>query len=226
VTEVVVSETPVARAAARLAAAVREAIERGARARLAVPGGSAAHALGEARRALLSDGAWSDVALTWVDERCVPFDDPSSNRGEAYRGGMLDRSTPAACELALYEDGETPLAACERVTAALDRDFAGRLDVALLGMGEDGHVASLFPGRPIPEEALVARVNDSPKPPPDRITLTRRTLATASTTILLATGESKRSALSRLLSGDEMLPAHGLPGLVIVTDLDGLGGGR
>ena len=59
-----------------------------------------------------------------------------------------------------------------------------------------------------------------PKPPPERITLTRPVLATARHTVLLATGLCKRSALERLRAGDPSLPAHGLPGLTVVTELD------
>jgi 6-phosphogluconolactonase len=100
------------------------------------------------------------------------------------------------------------------------RRFSNSLDVALLGMGPDGHVASLFPCLPPPAAGWVAHVSNSPKPPADRITLTRAALATARHAILVAVGESKRDALRRLVSGDPRLPASGLAGLVIVTDLD------
>ena len=100
----------------------------------------------------------------------------------------------------------------------------GGIDIALLGMGEDGHIASLFPGHAAPPEgALAAHIADSPKPPKDRITLTHRVLAAATdVSILLATGEGKRAALERLGAGDASLPAHGLPRLTVVTDLANL----
>lgn len=189
--------------------------------RLAIPGGSAVAALGPARRKLGS--AWARVRLTWVDERCVPFADAESNRGSAYRAGALDEDAPPALELPLFRDGETGAGAVARVEAALERDFDGAVDVLLLGMGEDGHVASLFPALAASGRAqggaCVAHVRESPKPPPERITLTRAFLATAGATVLLASGEAKRAALSRLLGGDASLPAHGLPGLAVVTDL-------
>jgi len=190
-------------------------------ARLAIPGGSAAAAVRTARPEL--GDAWSRLRLTWVDERCVPFDDPESNRGSAYRGGYLDAGRPTDEEVPLFRDGEEPEDAVARVESSLERVFDGGLDVVLLGMGEDGHVASLFPGFEPPAEARAAFVPASPKPPPQRVTLTREILATARTTVLVAAGEAKRDALARLVRGDPAHPAHGLPGLVVVTDLD-LGG--
>ena len=211
----VVAKDATQRAGVLLAAAMHAAIDDEGAARLAMPGGSAAAAVGVARQ-LLGD-AWSHVLLTWVDERCVPFDDPDSNRGEAYRQGVLSVDAPAARELPLWLDGEEPIDAVDRVIGEWEEELRSGLDVVLLGVGEDGHVASLFPGRS-PAEGVVDFVSDSPKPPARRITRTRVALATAGDTILLATGERKREALTRLLRGDPELPAHGLPGLVIVTD--------
>jgi 6-phosphogluconolactonase len=185
--------------------------------RLAIPGGSAVAAVGPTREKL--GRAWQNLRLTWVDERCVPPADARSNRGSAYRAGALHADAPPALELPLFRDGETPAQAVARVEAALDRGFQGALDVLLLGMGEDGHVASLFPGRQT-GGGRVAHVTGSPKPPPERITLTRSFLGTAAETVLLAVGESKRAALARLLRGDAALPAHGLAGLAVVTDLE------
>lgn len=208
---------PVAAASALLAEAIAAADGRRGAARLAIPGGSALAALGPARARV--GAAWERVRLTWVDERCVPFADAASNRGEAYRSGALDAAHPPAAELALFLDGERGAQSVARAQRALDEWFGGALDVLLLGMGEDGHVASLFPGWSAPHGARVAHVAASPKPPPERITLTRALLVTAGRAILLATGEDKRAALQRLASGDAALPASGLPGLVAVTDL-------
>lgn len=208
----------VARASALLVEAVRAVDSERGRARLAIPGGSALGALAPARAQLGS--VWRRVLLTWVDERCVPFADARSNRGAAHRSAALAASDPPADLLPLFSDGERGDEAVERVEAALAARFSGELDVALLGMGEDGHVGSLFPGAPEPTGARVAFVRSSPKPPPERITLTRRMLATARSLVLLATGEAKRGAIERVIAGDPALPATGLPGLVIVTDLE------
>jgi 6-phosphogluconolactonase len=139
--------------------------------------------------------------------------------------------------LPLFEDGESPQAALARVARGYAETFADGLDVAVLGMGADGHVASLFPDRPASaadsvgsvaglardadgdDVAFVAYVPEAPKAPPRRITLTREALARARHTLLVAAGEEKRSALERLCAGDPELPATGLPGLVVVTDL-------
>lgn len=192
-------------------------------ARLAIAGGSAVRALRAAREALPGQ-VWARTRLTWVDERCVPFASGDSNRGEAHRSGALDDAAPPAVELALVLDGESVAQALARAGAALRELFGGALDVTLLGMGPDGHIASLFPRasrfEEVPSEALVRHVADAPKPPPSRLTLTRALLTTAKVQVLFAAGEGKRQALERLVSGDRALPAVGLGGLVIVTDVD------
>ena len=215
--DLVVASDPIAAAAARVEEAVRAVDAEREAARLAIPGGSAAAVVGAVREAL--GEVWRRVRLTWVDERCVPRRALDSNRGTAHRNGFLREDDPPAVELALFEDGETPEAACERVAEGLGRELHAGLDVVLLGMGADGHVASLFPGRGEPP-GVVAPVYESPKPPRERVTLTTRFLRTARTTVLFATGEAKREALTRVLMEDPKLPASGLPGLVVVTDLE------
>ena len=140
----------------------------------------------------------------------------ASSSPDSNRGALRVEPRPGR-ELPLYLDGEIPLEAVSRVRRALAADFDGALDVVVLGMGADGHVASLFPGRP-PLPELAALVTDSPKTPAQRITLTRAMLATAQRTILVAAGAEKRTALTGLASGDASLPATGLPGLVVCTD--------
>jgi 6-phosphogluconolactonase len=223
----IVEEHPIDRAGELLAAALIRILAEQDRARLAIPGGSALEAACRAQLALKND--WQRVALTWVDERCVPVDDERSNRGEARRRGLLtineDRETSGpALRLPLFEDGETPEQALRRVRLGWKNEFSERLDVVLIGMGADGHIASIFPSSPTPratrEDHWVSHIADSPKPPTNRITLTRAALATARHVILVAAGEAKRDALKRLLSGDRALPAEGLEGLAIVTDLE------
>jgi 6-phosphogluconolactonase len=221
----VVDAKPFERAGDLLAEALEEVLAERGRVRLAIPGGSA---LETVRRAQLRIGrSWRRVWLTWVDERCVPVADEGSNRGAAARRGLLttndgsEGASGAACVLPLFEDGETPTEAVARVEHAWKQAFGEGLDVVCLGMGADGHVASLFPAsRSMPTQGWVAHVADSPKPPPSRITLTRAALATARRIVLVAAGEEKRAAVARLLEGDPALPAHGLRGMVVVTDRD------
>ena len=213
------SSDPVGEAARLVVDALARVLAHAPAARWAIPGGSALPAVGAVRRALAT--SWRRVALTWVDERCVPFADAASNRGAAYRGGHMDEHDRPAHELPLHLDDETPAAACARVTSALARTFHHGVDVVLLGLGEDGHVASLFPGHPaLLADGPVLTIDDSPKPPPARVTLALPLLARAATTVLLATGTAKRPALARVLAGDRALPASHIPHLVIVTDQD------
>lgn len=210
---------PAAAAAELLITLLERCDDRRGAARLAVAGGSAAGALGRLRRGL-RPGVWGRVLLTWVDERCVPFADPQSNRGAAYGDGHLDPADPPGLELPLYLDGETPPEACARVAARLGGAFQGGLDVLLLGMGEDGHIASLFPGRPFGRTGgpPVFAVPDSPKPPCRRITLSLSLLAAAPDAVLVAAGAGKRAALARLAAGDPDLPGSALQGLKVISD--------
>jgi 6-phosphogluconolactonase len=211
----VLSESTADAAGARVAAALLAA---GDRARLAIPGGSALAAMPAVLRAL-PERARRRLRLTWVDERCVDPDDPASNHGAARRAGLVPDDLAAA--LPLWQAGDDPTAAQTRVAAGLARDFAGGLDVALLGLGEDGHVASLFPGHPALQAAgPVAYLADAPKPPPRRMTLTLDCLRRAGLAVLLALGEGKRAALTRLLRRDPALPTSSLERLIVVTDLE------
>ena len=77
-------------------------------------------------------------------------------------------------------------------------------DLVLLGMGEDGHTASLFPGHAVPEGALVIPVHDAPKPPADRVSLTPMALTAAREVLILVTGVGKRQALAAWRDGADL----------------------
>ena len=209
------SPTPVETVAALMCEMLR-----GPRRRLGIAGGSVTKAVGVVRT-LLGPAEWAQLSLTWVDERLVPESSDDSNRGAAYRSGALSKEMPARHELPLVLDEETGEAAVQRVSATFARDFDGVLDLALLGMGEDGHVASLFVGHRLLEETThgFAWLDDSPKPPKGRVTMTRKILAHPELKrFVLATGEGKRPALQRLLAGDTTLPMARLGALTVVTD--------
>lgn len=215
----VITDHPLEAAADLLAGALRRRLSpsppEGRGARLGIPGGSAVGALRHIRK-VVSPELWRALRLTWVDERVVPQGDPASNRGALLQAGPLE----VGLELPLVLDGETPAAAVARSTEAFARDFDGALDVALLGLGEDGHIASLFPGHALLEsKALVAAVSDSPKPPANRVTLTMEVLARPGLErIIVAMGEGKRDALRRLVEGDRTIPAARLGAVTVVTD--------
>lgn len=192
--------------------------------RLGVAGGSAVKAV-ERLNGLLSAATWRALKLTWVDERVVPVASVDSNRGALERSGAL--STPPGLVLPMVLDGEDGRAACARFGPEFERRFEGALDVALLGMGEDGHVASLFPGHGLLEApGVVAHLEDSPKPPPARVTLTMNVLRNRMTKrVVMAAGAGKRAALLALRAKDVALPVSRLGELTVVTDqlLDGPG---
>ncbi|TDI40159.1 MAG: 6-phosphogluconolactonase [Acidobacteria bacterium] len=144
---------------------------------------------------------WERVHVFWSDERYVSPTDPMSNvrlvRELLLNHVPIPEENVHAPQTDLTEPGE----AARRYEEML-REHSG-LDWVLLGLGEDGHVASLFPGRPELEERqrLVVAVLDSPKPPPVRLTLTPATINAAREVHLLVAGASKRAALEAILDG-------------------------
>jgi 6-phosphogluconolactonase len=135
---------------------------------------------------------WGRVAVLFGDERCVPPDDPESNYRMA-REALLDRAAPATVYRMPGELGPDEGAEAYRRIVATETP----LDIVILGVGEDGHTASLFPGHPVLRaHGLVVGVHDSPKPPPERITLTLGVLRAARHVIILATGAGKAEAVA------------------------------
>ncbi len=147
---------------------------------------------------------WASVFVYWSDERQVPLDDPASNYAMA-KAALLDR-VPIPAEQVFPLVGD-PTPALRRVPA--DAGGRPRFDVIHLGLGEDGHTASLFPGSPALHEAqaLVAAVHDAPKPPPDRLTLTLPVINAARAVLFMVQGASKREALARVRRRDPAVPA-------------------
>ena len=147
---------------------------------------------------------WRSVVVCWSDERQVPLDDPTSNYAMA-KAALLDHvPIPAEHVFPLVGD---PTPALRRIPA----DVSGRprFDVLHLGLGEDGHTASLFPGSAALQEAqaLVAQVHNAPKPPPERLTLTLPVINAARAVLFMVQGAAKKDALARVLRRDPALPA-------------------
>jgi 6-phosphogluconolactonase len=189
-----------------LAARIDDARSRGEELHIALAGG------GTPKRAyeLLAQvpGSWSHVHLWLGDERCVPDGDPDSN-AQMVRESLLasERAEPAVLHaLPRPEQPEDAAWLYARELCELVPDLV--FDVMLLGMGPDGHTASLFPGHPGLEarEAPCFAVRDSPKPPPERVTMSLPVLRAARCTLLLVTGTDKADALARVRAGDKSLP--------------------
>jgi 6-phosphogluconolactonase len=147
---------------------------------------------------------WASVFVYWSDERQVPLDDPSSNYAMA-KAALLDHvPIPPDHVFPLVGD---PTPALRRVRA--DASGRPRFDVIHLGLGEDGHTASLFPGDAALREAqaLVAAVHNAPKPPPERLTLTLPVINAARAVLFMVQGASKRDALAGVLRRDPAIPA-------------------
>ncbi len=167
---------------------------------------------------------WSRVDLWWGDERFLPAGDPDRNETQT-RAALIDHLSIAAERVHPMPasdgpDGNDPEAAAERYAAVLAAARQpGRplphFDVVLLGIGEDGHVASIFPEHPVGYETRpVSAVRGSPKPPPIRTTLTMPTLNTADDVWVIASGDGKADAVGAALSGaaPHQVPAAGVHG--------------
>lgn len=204
--EIAIDEVP--RLAARFARLVEDefsrAVARHGSFAIAVPGGSAAETLLPAL--IPSSIDWGKVEVFWVDERMVPPDDAVSNYRLA-RSTWLDRvALPAAAIHRML--GEAPGAEeAARYARSLSERLGdpARLDLTLLGVGEDGHVASLFPGHRLLRvwDRNVAFLDDAPKPPPRRMTLTLKVLTAAHRIVVFATGAAKAGAIRGSLKDEE-----------------------
>ncbi len=182
-----------------LAAVVAERLARAARAgeSVVLTGGSTPELA--YREAAKRETDWSRVDVWWGDERCVPPDHEESNYGMAKRA-LLDRleHEPRSVHRIKGELGKE-LAAAEYA----DEIAGAPLDVVLLGLGTDGHVASLFPNAPTlrqREPALPAEAGLEPFV--DRVTLSLPTLGSAREILFLFAGESKADAAARAFAGE------------------------
>jgi 6-phosphogluconolactonase len=166
---------------------------------------------------------WGKTHVFWSDERCVP--EGSKDRNDEAALDALLRKVPIPSKN-IHRVPATESDAAQRYESDLRAAFSSslplpleesslspseipRFDLVLLGMGPDGHTASLFPGHPAVEEKtrLVVRVDGAPKPPPSRVTFTLPLLNAARNVAFLVTGADKNAALRRVLNGDPALPA-------------------
>jgi len=190
------------------------AAETGRRFVLGVPGGSVAELVFPRFASRAID--WSRIDVTWVDERVVPPDHPDSNVYVARRHWLdhLVAPGPRLISPSFFMDADRMAAAWEAVLVAA-LGTPPRIDIAMLGVGPDGHVASIFPSHPSldRQDRWVIGVHDAPKPPPERVTLSRATLAHASELWVIAFGREK-AAVIREARAD---PLSSLPLALVVA---------
>jgi 6-phosphogluconolactonase len=157
-------------------------------------------------------GSWERTVVFFGDERCVPEGHP--DRNDAAADGALLRHVPIPSGNVHRVDA-TAEDAAERYEAAIRR-VVGRpgeaipsFDLVLLGLGPDGHTASLFPGHPAvdEEQRLVVRVDGAPKRPASRITVTLPLINAARCVAFLVTGPEKAEAFFAAMAGQRNVPA-------------------
>ena len=205
--------------ATRLLELLESAQADGREPQIALTGGTIAE-LVHREVARLSEGTgvdWSRVVVWWGDERFVAADDPDRNAGQA-RAAFLDAvGATQAHDMPSTLGFATPGEAAASYATDLRAHGGGEFDLVMLGVGPDGHVASLFPGHAsldVDDEIAIGET-DSPKPPPERISLTFAALNRSRQVWFLVSGEEKADAVRRGLAADgdvHETPARGVSG--------------
>lgn len=168
---------------------------------------------------------WQRIDLYWGDERFLPSGDPERNETQA-RAALLDHipvpaervHVMAPSDGAFGDDPDAAAASYAELLAATAEDNATvpAFDVCMLGVGEEGHVASIFPDSPAVHETerTVVAVRNSPKPPPTRISLTLPAIRRSDEVWLMTTAAGKADAVAMALGGatEVQLPAAGAQG--------------
>mmetsp|Transcript_12091 Transcript_12091/g.26650 ORF Transcript_12091/g.26650 Transcript_12091/m.26650 type:complete len:285 (+) Transcript_12091:2-856(+) len=222
---------PAQRVAAHVQQAQTKAIADHGYFSLAIAGGSLVKMLGAMKD--MPDVSWDKWYVAWVDERCVPHDHDESNYKGAKEAWLSKVDIPAAQILAIDESLCGPVDADAEVSVKCADEYETRLrslkeevlprgadgqpsfDLLLLGFGPDGHICSLFPGHPLLEDASgrwVLPISDSPKPPPNRITLSLPAVNAANQILLVGLGDGKKEAVQSAFTPGCKLPcalAHG-----------------
>ncbi|OVA04762.1 Glucosamine/galactosamine-6-phosphate isomerase [Macleaya cordata] len=159
---------------------------------------------------------WAKWYVFWVDERVVPKDHPDSNYKLAYDGFLSKVPIPSGQVYAINDslpaegaadDYETCLKHLVNTNVLAVSTASGfpKFDLQLLGMGPDGHVASLFPGHPLvnEKERWVTFIKDSPKPPPERITFTFPVINSSAYIALVVVGAGKSEVVGKALGNEK-----------------------
>ena len=199
-TELLHSATAVAERASKLIlAAAKEAIDRRGAFTLVLAGGSTPAACYQLLAA--SEADWHRWHIYFGDERCLDPKDPERN------SAMAAMSLTSKVPIPARQVHPIP---AERGPEAAAHDYESTIrpalpfDLVLLGMGEDGHTASLFPGHRHPANALVLPVHGAPKPPPERVSLGPAALTSCRQLLILVTGAGKRPAVQQWRAGEDL----------------------
>lgn len=157
---------------------------------------------------------WSKVVVAIGDERCVSFDSPDASWPLISHALLEAVGLPEEHQLRPKSNltaEETAKEYGQQLNSLIpEGDMVPHFDLVWLGMGEDGHTLSLFPGHPAlnNSDLLVVAVHDSPKPPPDRISLSLSALTNVSSCLIMATGSGKSAIIAQALGGDDSLPIN------------------
>lgn len=203
---------------ARLVTSLVDAQAAGGPASLVLTGGGIAARTYAALAASPAHAAvdWAHVDLWWGDERYLPAGDPERNETQA-RSALLDGLPLDPDRVHPMPAGDGPTSDADRAAAAYadelhrasrpeDHGDVPAFDVLLLGVGPDGHVASLFPEHPsLYDDRAVTAVHGAPKPPPTRVSMTMPTLLSAREVWLLVSGADKAGAVRLALAGAGMM---------------------
>ncbi len=180
----------------RILSAANEAINDRGCFRLVVAGGRTPERTYNLLAAATSE--WERWELYFGDERCLPADHPQRN------SVLVERTLGSRLPIPHHQIHPMEAELGPGKAAARYREIVADaipFDLVLLGMGEDGHTASLFPDHPSPDGQLVCAVHDAPKPPPERVSLTPKALVNSRNILFLITGDTKRNAINSWLDG-------------------------
>ncbi len=163
---------------------------------------------------------WSKTHVWFGDERCLPVGDAERNDWMADEALLSHVPIPSS-QIHRMDAELGPEVAAARYDALLAD--APTMDLILLGIGEDGHTASLFPGNPgLDDHRLAIPVYHSPKPPPERVSMGYAALNAAHRCLIMVAGKGKTDAMSRILAG-ERLPVARVSGSEWLIDQDASG---
>ena len=180
---------------------LKKNVEESGKASLAIPGGRSPGPILKAMAEACQTEIVKDLYLYWVDERCVPIAHPDRNdKGMLAfwkEGGELPkhiRSMPA--------ENDNLDEACKTYSQTIEDDgFSNGLNIVLLGIGEDGHFASLFPNHAgLEEDAITFKIENSPKPPKKRLSLSLPFIKKSSKIVVLIMGQAKGEMLKKAVA--------------------------